>query len=151
MADACDLCPDVADSTNADTDGDGIGDACDNCPLVANPDQADADGDGIGDACTEQPPEQPLCTEDEQCDDGNLCTIDACVDGQCVYTPVECPEGEFCYEEMGECVPEETPEQPIPGVAGRSPCGIFNGVALILMPLSLLAWMGLRSQAKRRR
>lgn len=34
-----------------DTDTDGVGDNGDNCPAVANTDQADLDGDGIGDAC----------------------------------------------------------------------------------------------------
>ncbi|HOB75539.1 MAG TPA: family 10 glycosylhydrolase [Phycisphaerae bacterium] len=34
-----------------DSDGDGWGDACDNCPNVPNSTQADADGDGKGDAC----------------------------------------------------------------------------------------------------
>jgi hypothetical protein len=34
-----------------DADGDTIPDTPDNCPTVANTDQADADGDGIGDAC----------------------------------------------------------------------------------------------------
>jgi hypothetical protein len=34
-----------------DTDGDGISDDEDNCPTVANSDQADANGDGLGDAC----------------------------------------------------------------------------------------------------
>jgi Cys-rich repeat protein len=34
-----------------DTDGDGIPDAWDVCPEVADPDQADTDQDGIGDAC----------------------------------------------------------------------------------------------------
>ncbi len=62
---AADLCPTVADPTNADTDGDGIGDACDNCPTLSNPappggqpaghstsgGQADDDCDGIGNAC----------------------------------------------------------------------------------------------------
>ena len=34
-----------------DVDGDGILNATDNCPNVANPTQADCDGNGVGDAC----------------------------------------------------------------------------------------------------
>lgn len=34
-----------------DTDSDGVDDPSDNCPTVANSDQADANGNGIGDAC----------------------------------------------------------------------------------------------------
>ena len=34
-----------------DIDGDGIPNATDNCPSVANPTQADCDGNGVGDAC----------------------------------------------------------------------------------------------------
>ncbi len=64
IADSVDNCPDLSNSDQFDTDGDGQGDACDddddndgvldavdNCPLITNPDQANGDGDGDGDAC----------------------------------------------------------------------------------------------------
>lgn len=38
-------------STIVDTDGDTVPDADDNCPNVANTNQANADGDALGDAC----------------------------------------------------------------------------------------------------
>lgn len=43
--------PQVLVEVLADTDGDSVPDAIDNCPLVANTDQADFDGDGIGNLC----------------------------------------------------------------------------------------------------
>ncbi|MDO8630248.1 MAG: thrombospondin type 3 repeat-containing protein, partial [Phycisphaerales bacterium] len=51
IADVCDNCPSVANSSQADADTDGVGDTCDNCPLLPNPGQADCDNDGKGDAC----------------------------------------------------------------------------------------------------
>ena len=49
--DACDNCPSVANSDQADQDADGKGNLCDNCPTVSNATQTDTDGNGIGDAC----------------------------------------------------------------------------------------------------
>lgn len=65
-----DNCPDVKNTDQTDSNGNGLGDACedddedyedtdkdgiidlkDNCRLVQNPDQYDSDGDGLGDAC----------------------------------------------------------------------------------------------------
>ena len=64
VADGNDNCPNVANSDQANFDGDTLGDACDddvdgdtvdntldNCPNVANSDQANFDGDTLGDAC----------------------------------------------------------------------------------------------------
>ncbi len=62
--DDLDNCPLIANTDQANLDGDELGDLCDtdidgdgvanendNCPLVANEDQVDADGDGLGAVC----------------------------------------------------------------------------------------------------
>ncbi len=51
LGDACDNCIDNANDNQADGDGDTVGDACDNCPTIDNVDQANADGDAHGDVC----------------------------------------------------------------------------------------------------
>jgi parallel beta-helix repeat protein len=91
VPDASDNCPDVPNSGQGDSDGDGIGNRCDdgsttptdtdndgvpdasdNCPDVPNSGQGDSDGDGIGNACddgttTPPPPSNwpsPDCEKD---------------------------------------------------------------------------------------
>jgi hypothetical protein len=62
--DVVDNCGGVANTSQTDTDMDGVGDACeadtdqdgvldfeDNCPTTPNPSQDDSDTDGLGDAC----------------------------------------------------------------------------------------------------
>ncbi|GLD68724.1 cartilage oligomeric matrix protein-like protein [Lates japonicus] len=49
-ASTCDLVGDVCD-TNQDTDGDGLQDSRDNCPDIPNSSQLDSDNDGLGDDC----------------------------------------------------------------------------------------------------
>ena len=76
-SDNCEL---VANSDQADTDGDGTGDACegdadgdgvvdddDNCGTIANEDQADADGDGTGDACEQDSDEDGVVDDNDNC------------------------------------------------------------------------------------
>jgi hypothetical protein len=41
----------IADCVDQDEDNDGVNDGVDNCPQAANPSQVDTNGNGIGDAC----------------------------------------------------------------------------------------------------
>jgi hypothetical protein len=56
-----------------------------------------------------------LCISDQECEDGDPCTINTCVDCQCVSTPKDCDDHLFCngYEycdpETGECVSPGNP------------------------------------------
>lgn len=77
---------------NIDTDGDGICDQDDNCPSVANDTQADSDGDGIGDLCDDPSndndndgvPDQfdtcPLSVNNSDTDGDGICDyVDNCI------------------------------------------------------------------------
>ncbi len=78
--DGNDNCPDVANASQHNIDGDTLGDACDpdmdgdgklndadNCVRVPNPDQADTDEDGIGDACEHDRDGDGVDDNDDNC------------------------------------------------------------------------------------
>ena len=44
------------------------------------------------------------CEVDGDCDDGNLCTTDRCVDGVCAYELVSCGSNAHCDSATGDCV-----------------------------------------------
>jgi hypothetical protein len=49
------------------------------------------------------------------CDDGDPCTVDTCVGGECVNTPVVCDDGNPCTDDA--CVEGECVFTPVPGRA----------------------------------
>jgi hypothetical protein len=57
--------------------------------------------------CDEALPGCVDCLDDGHCDDGNACTVDTCVDGTCVHTPIVCDDGDACTADTcvdGDCV-----------------------------------------------
>ena len=55
-----------------------------------------------GDSTTCGSPPCRDCQKNGHCDDGDPCTIDTCVDGVCVHTPVDCDDGDPCTND--KCV-----------------------------------------------
>jgi len=44
----------------------------------------------------------PECQGPEDCDDGDECTVDRCIDGVCSHVPAE--DGAFCADDSGRCI-----------------------------------------------
>ena len=55
IPDNLDNCPNLANTDQANEDGDKFGDACDACPHISDTGATDSDGDGIRDACDPNP------------------------------------------------------------------------------------------------
>jgi len=75
-------------------------------------------GADAGEACNEEEDRCDACGLEGQapCDDGSLCTNDACVDGRCVSSNVVCVDdglfctgAEVCDPATGECISEGDP------------------------------------------
>lgn len=50
---------------------------------------------------------EPTCCGNDDCDDGDPCTINECVDGVCTTQPVDCDDNDPCTEDFcsdGECI-----------------------------------------------
>jgi hypothetical protein len=71
--DDCPDSPGTAETNGCpDSDGDGVINKEDNCPDVANSDQADSDGDGIGDVCDEDRDGDGILNSVDTCPDSTL-------------------------------------------------------------------------------
>ncbi|MCK4454094.1 SipW-dependent-type signal peptide-containing protein [Candidatus Parcubacteria bacterium] len=99
-------CNDQNECTSDVCDANGV---CQNTCLVDEPCD-DGNDHTINDVCTPDcicvgtPVE---CINDGECDDGDLCTDDACVANSCVYTPIVCNDGDPCTDDAcvdGACV-----------------------------------------------
>ncbi len=107
VGDACDNCPIALNATQTDADGDGVGDVCDDCPAVPNATQTDADGDGVGDVCDDCPA-VPNATQTDADGDG---VGDACDDCPVVpNTPQTDADGDGVGDVCDDCpaVPNAT-------------------------------------------
>ena len=113
----------------SDIDKDGFGDVCDTCPGASNPDQMDSDGDGQGDACEQEEEEED---EEEQ-------------------VAAEQPTPEDDDEVVVETTPspmESDQEERRNTRAAPGLCGLFGGLSLFSLPLTMLGWMSLRCRRR---
>ena len=71
---------------------------------------AEHGGGGEGSNCQ---PADCACQDASDCDDGDPCTVDSCVDGLCVHTPMDCDDNNECTRDF--CVDGMCMHEPIVG------------------------------------
>ena len=119
----------VSGELRPDADSDGVPDILDVCPDTLTDEAVNTNG------CS--------CRQlDVDCDDdGDLCTVDLCVAGECAHYPVTCPEGQTCDPNSGRCVIQGP--RPVSGF-----CAAFDLLGLIILPASMLMWAGVRRRGR---
>ena len=91
IGDACDVCPDMYDPDQSDSDGDGVGDACDICP--GGDDNVDVNGNDIPDACESSCGPDGDFDCDGDVDLGDFAQFSLCFAGANVPPAASCPPG----------------------------------------------------------
>ncbi|TNF37751.1 MAG: HYR domain-containing protein [Deltaproteobacteria bacterium] len=149
VGDACDVCVAVADADQADQDEDGVGDACDNCPATAGESQLDTDGDGIGDLCDVC----PAVSDVDQADADDNGIGDACqdTDEDGVLDTVDlCPTvaDPAQVDTDLDGVGDACDESPFDGLSvqggGGTGCGAAPTGSALLLAFALLALLAIR-------
>jgi len=112
---------DVSDAARADAEGEATAetgipdvpadvpeDECCGLPDVPEYETDAAIPDVLPDAVDVQPEVTPKCSVDADCDDGNFCTGDTCVQGFCTHQTKTCGDGTKCTDDLcdpatGQC------------------------------------------------
>ncbi|MFH0981755.1 MAG: thrombospondin type 3 repeat-containing protein, partial [Planctomycetota bacterium] len=175
VADCEDNCPVDPNPGQEDFNGNGAGDVCDDEPPPGTclPDaECRVDGDcgdedpcttdrcqecacqyadvvcPTGETCDPATGECVECIGDDDCpDDGLFCNgAETCVEGQCQHSGSPCDTDEACNEARDLCLSTDGDGEPCNG-----PCGLCGFGMILLLPLTLFLWVGIRFQARRPR
>jgi len=125
---ACGADGSTGEEVESDKDGDGIADTEDVCPSVADPSQADLDGDGLGDAC-DPDVDGDLVSPPADCDDLDpdrdvARTVYADADGDGLGDPATPIQA--CDDPEGYVENAEDPE-PACATNDTDECGVCGG------------------------